>query len=47
MTTFAAVDFWRWQPHPEVWVLVGGVILLSGYALRVVGARLDPAARTA
>ncbi len=26
-------DFWRWQPHPEVWVLVGGVVVLSGYAL--------------
>jgi glucose dehydrogenase len=33
-------DFWRWQPHPEVWVLVGGVIVLSGYALRVVGPKV-------
>ena len=24
VTLFAAgADFWRWQPHPEVWVLVG------------------------
>lgn len=40
MTVLAAVDFWRWQPHPEVWVLVGGVIALSGYALRVVGPKV-------
>ena len=34
MTLFAAgADFWRWQPHPEVWVLVGGVAALAGYAL--------------
>ena len=30
-------DFWRWQPHPEVWVLVGGVTALAVYALRVIG----------
>jgi putative membrane protein len=43
--TFAAagVDFWRWQPHPEVWVLVGGVIGLAVYALRVVGPKVVPA----
>ena len=33
-------DFWRWQPHPEVWVLVGGVALLAVYALRVVGPKV-------
>jgi putative membrane protein len=36
-------DFWRWQPHPEVWLLVGGVILLTIYALRVVGPKVVPA----
>jgi putative membrane protein len=36
-------DFWRWQPHPEVWLLVGGVILLAIYALRVVGPKVVPA----
>jgi putative membrane protein len=36
-------DFWRWQPHPEVWLLVGGVILLAIYALRVVGRKVVPA----
>jgi putative membrane protein len=36
-------DFWRWQPHPEVWLLVGGVILLAMYALRVVGPKVVPA----
>jgi putative membrane protein len=39
----AGVDFWRWQPHPEVWVLVGGVIGLAIYALRVVGPKVVPA----
>jgi putative membrane protein len=38
----AGTDFFRWQPHPEVWVLVGGVILLSVYALRVVGPKVVP-----
>jgi putative membrane protein len=36
-------DFWRWQPHPEVWLLVGGVILLAIYARRVVGPKVVPA----
>jgi putative membrane protein len=33
-------DFWRWQPHPEVWLLVGGVVVLAIYALRVVGPKV-------
>jgi putative membrane protein len=36
-------DFWRWQPHPEVWLLVGGVVVLAIYALRVVGPKVVPA----
>jgi putative membrane protein len=44
MSLFAAgADFWRWQPHPEVWVLVGGVTVLAVYALRVVGPKVVPA----
>lgn len=31
------VDFWRWVPHPEVWLLVGSVIGLYIYAARVIG----------
>src|SRR5262245_10185182 len=42
MVFAAGTDFWRWQPHPEVWVLVGGVIALSVYALRVVGPKVVP-----
>jgi putative membrane protein len=38
-------EFWRWQPHPEVWVLVGGVVVLACYALRVVGPKVVPAGR--
>jgi putative membrane protein len=41
-------DFWRWQPHPEVWVLVGSVVALSWYALRVVGPKVvEPGERVA
>jgi putative membrane protein len=44
--TLAAIaggtDFWRWQPHPEVWVLVGSVVVLAIYALRVVGPKVVP-----
>jgi putative membrane protein len=36
----AGADVWRWQPHPEVWVLVGGVAALAVYALRVVGPKV-------
>jgi putative membrane protein len=35
-------DFWRWQPHPEVWVFVGSVVVLAIYALRVVGPKVVP-----
>ncbi|HET6920157.1 MAG TPA: cytochrome c oxidase assembly protein [Jiangellaceae bacterium] len=45
MTLLAAArgtDFWRWQPHPEVWLLVGGVVVLAIYALRVVGPKVIP-----
>jgi putative membrane protein len=45
MLSAAGTDFFRWQPHPEVWVLVGGVILLSVYALRVVGPKVVPRGR--
>jgi putative membrane protein len=41
----AGTDFWRWQPHPEVWVLVGGVAALALYALRVVGPKVVPPGR--
>lgn len=42
MLVAAGVDFWRWQPHPEVWVLVGGVTALAVYALSVVGPKVVP-----
>ena len=31
------VDWFRWVPHPEVWVLVAGLIGLYAYAVRVIG----------
>jgi putative membrane protein len=36
----AAEDFWRWQPHPEVWLLIVGLVGLYAYALRSLGPRL-------
>ncbi len=33
-------DFFRWQPHPEVWVLLAGLIGLYVHALRSLGPRL-------
>lgn len=36
---------WRWQPHPEVWLLVGGVVALSLYVTRVIGPKIVPAGR--
>ena len=40
---FAAEDFFRWQPHPEIWVLVLGLAGLYAYALRSLGPRAVPA----
>ena len=31
------MDPWRWQPHPEVWVLVVAIVLFGVYAVRVIG----------
>jgi putative membrane protein len=36
---FAAEDFFRWQPRPEIWLLVFGLIGLYIYALRAIGPR--------
>jgi putative membrane protein len=36
-TMLAAIDPWRWQPHVEVWFLVGSYIALATYAVRVIG----------
>jgi putative membrane protein len=36
-------DFFRWVPHPEVWLLVGAVIGLYVYAARVIGPKVVPA----
>jgi putative membrane protein len=40
---FAAEDFFRWQPHPEVWVLVLGLAGLWWYAMRAIGPKVVPA----
>jgi len=38
-----STDFWRWVPHPEVWLLVGGLVGLYAYAGRVIGPKVVPA----
>lgn len=31
---------WAWQPHPEVWLLVAGIVALGLYATRVIGPKV-------
>ena len=42
-TCSPTADFWRWVPHPEVWVLVVGLVVLYVYAARVIGPKVVPA----
>ena len=41
----ASVDTnpWRFQAHPEVWLLVGGLVAAFIYAIKVVGPKVAPA----
>ena len=39
----AEADFWRWVPHPEVWLLVVSLVVLYVYAARVIGPKVVPA----
>ncbi len=36
----AAVNPWEWKPHPEVWLLVAGIVGLGFYATRVIGPKI-------
>jgi putative membrane protein len=36
-------DFFRWVPHPEVWLLVASLVGLYVYAARVIGPKVVPA----
>ncbi|CAN5677355.1 cytochrome c oxidase assembly protein [soil metagenome] len=38
-----APDVWRFQVHPEVWLLVGALVALYLYAMRVIGPKVVPA----
>lgn len=40
-----APDVWRFQPHPEVWLLLASLIGLYVYAARVVGPKVVPEGR--
>lgn len=35
-------DPWRYQPHPEIWVLIIGLVIAFIYAVRVVGPKVMP-----
>ncbi|MGI9642909.1 MAG: cytochrome c oxidase assembly protein [Acidimicrobiia bacterium] len=37
MILAAETDIWRYQAHPEVWVLLAGAVLLAWYSIRVIG----------
>jgi len=37
MIAQSQIDPWAWQPHPEVWALLAGIIALGFYATRVIG----------
>lgn len=41
--TAAEADFWQWVPHPEVWLLVGSLVVLYAYAARSIGPKVVPA----
>jgi len=38
----AGTDYFRWQPHPEVWLLLVGLVVLAIYAVRVLGPKVVP-----
>jgi putative membrane protein len=40
-------DYFRWVPHPEVWLLIGGLTALYVYAIRVIGPKAVPAGQPA
>ncbi|MEJ7585115.1 MAG: cytochrome c oxidase assembly protein [Acidimicrobiales bacterium] len=42
----SAEDVWRFQPHPEVWLLLGALVGLYAYAVRVIGPKVVPAGQT-
>ena len=42
-TGTAEPDYFRWQPHPEVWLLLAGLVGLYVYAAKALGPRLVPA----
>ena len=42
MAMVAATDPWRWQAHPEVWLLVASILALGWWAARIIGPRVVP-----
>jgi putative membrane protein len=43
----ASADFWRWQPHPEVWLLVAALAASYWFAAVRIGRRVMPRGRPA
>jgi len=46
MTVLLAVNAWEYELHPEVWLLVAGLIGLGVYAVRAIGPLVVPAGET-
>lgn len=42
MILAADTDIWRFQAHPEVWLLIAGAVALAFYAVRVIGPHAVP-----
>jgi putative membrane protein len=43
MMVASGSDPWQWQPHPEVWALIIGIVLVGGYGVRVIAPKVVPA----
>ncbi len=43
MTVLLAVNAWEYEFHPEVWVLIAGIVALGVYSVRAIGPLVVPA----
>src|SRR4029453_7878445 len=38
----AAAEPWKFHAHPEVWLLIAGIIVVGVYSVRVIGPKVVP-----
>ena len=38
----AAAEPWKFHAHPEVWLLIAGIIAVGVYSVRVIGPKVVP-----